>query len=88
MRTKTLAVTAILAAAMALCGCMRDLADVEKTEWPTREWAKSDPQKVGLDEEALAALDADLKNGKYPLVDSFEVFRCGKKVFAAKSKNG
>src|SRR5207244_2338777 len=28
--------------------------------------------------------DADLKNGKYPLVDSFEVFRCGKEVFAAK----
>ena len=84
MRTKTLAVTAILAAAVALCGCKRDQADVEKTEWPTREWAKSDPQKVGLDEGALAALDADLKNGKYPLVDSFEVFRCGKKVFAAK----
>jgi len=84
MRTKTLAVTAILAAAVALCGCKRDQADVEKTEWPTREWAKSDAQKVGLDEGALAALDADLKNGKYPLVDSFEVFRCGKEVFAAK----
>jgi hypothetical protein len=84
MGTKTLAVTAILAAAMGLCGCKRDRADMEKTEWPTREWAKSDPQKVGLDEGALAALDADLKNGKYPLVDSFEVFRCGKKVFAAK----
>jgi len=84
MGTKTLAVTAILAAAMGLCGCKRDLADMEKMEWPTREWAKSDPQKVGLEEGALAALDADLKNGKYPLVDSFEVFRCGKKVFAAK----
>ena len=84
MRTKTLAVTAILAAAVALCGCTREPSGVEKTEWPTREWAKSDPQKVGLDEGALAALDADLKNGKYPLVDSFEVFRCGKEVFAAK----
>ncbi|PYU04532.1 MAG: serine hydrolase [Acidobacteria bacterium] len=84
MRTKTLAVTAILAAAVALCGCTRERSGVEKTEWPTREWAKSDPQKVGLDEGALAALDADLKNGKYPLVDSFEVFRCGKEVFAAK----
>jgi Beta-lactamase len=84
MRTKTLTVTAILAAALALCGCTRERSGVEKTEWPTREWAKSDPQKVGLDEGALAALDADLKNGKYPLVDSFEVFRCGKKVFAAK----
>jgi hypothetical protein len=83
MRTKTLAVT-ILAAAVALCGCTRERSGVEKTEWPTREWAKSDPQKVGLDEGALAALDADLKNGKYSLVDSFEVFRCGKKVFAAK----
>jgi hypothetical protein len=84
MRTKTLAVTAILAAAVALCGCTRERSGVEKTEWPAREWAKSDPQKVGLDEGALAALDADLKNGKYPLVDSFEVFRCGKEVFAAK----
>jgi len=84
MGTKTLAVTAILAAAVALCGCTRERSGVEKTEWPTREWAKSDPQKVGLDEGALAALDADLKNGKYPLVDSFEVFRCGKEVFAAK----
>ena len=83
MRTKTLAVT-ILGAAVALCGCTREPSSVEKTEWPTRDWAKSDPQKVGLDEGALAALDADLKNGKYPLVDSFEVFRCGKKVFAAK----
>ena len=76
--------TAILASAVALCGCKRERSGVEKTEWPTREWAKSDQQKVGLDEGALAALDADLKNGKYPLVDSFEVFRCGKKVFAAK----
>jgi len=84
IRTKTLAVTAILASAVALCGCKRERSGVEKTEWPTREWAKSDQQKVGLDEGALAALDADLKNGKYPLVDSFEVFRCGKKVFAAK----
>ena len=84
MSTKTLVETAILALAVASCGCTRERSGVEKTEWPTREWATSDPQKVGLEEGALAALDADLKNGKHPLVDSFEVFRCGKKVFAAK----
>jgi hypothetical protein len=84
MKMKTLAVTAILAPAVALCACTGRRSRAEKTEWPTREWAKSGPQKVGLDEGALAALDADLGNGKYPLVDSFEVFRCGKKVFAAK----
>ena len=51
------------------------------TPWPTHGWAKSAPTGVGLDEKVLAGLDADLATGKYPMVDSFAVFRCGNEVF-------
>jgi len=49
--------------------------------WPTRGWAKAAPASVGVDEKVLAGLDADLASGKYPLVDSFGVFRCGNDIF-------
>jgi CubicO group peptidase (beta-lactamase class C family) len=49
--------------------------------WPTHGWAKAAPASVGVDEKVLAGLDADLANGKYPLVDSFGVFRCGSDIF-------
>src|SRR6266852_9167184 len=58
----------------------RDSGSSAKT-WPTHGWAKGSPASVGLDEKVLAGLDADLANGKYKLVDSFAVFRCGKDVF-------
>jgi CubicO group peptidase (beta-lactamase class C family) len=51
------------------------------TTWPTHGWTKSAPSSVGLDEKVLAGLDADLATGKYPMVDSFAVFRCGNEVF-------
>ena len=51
------------------------------TKWPTHGWAKGKPSSVGLDEKILAALDADLANGKYSLVDSFAVIRCGTSVY-------
>lgn len=54
------------------------------TTWPTRGWAKDKPASVGLDEKVLAAFDADLASGRYSLVDSFEVFRCGKAVYERK----
>jgi CubicO group peptidase (beta-lactamase class C family) len=52
--------------------------------WPTKGWRKGTPASVGLDEAALASFDADLARGKYMLVDSFQVFRCGTEVFARK----
>ncbi len=54
------------------------------TIWPTRGWTKDKPASVGLDEKVLAALDADLASGRYSLMDSFEVFRCGKAVYERK----
>src|SRR5229473_3453739 len=49
--------------------------------WPTHGWAKAAPASVGVDAKVLAGLDADLASGKYPLVDSFAVFRCGSAIF-------
>jgi hypothetical protein len=46
--------------------------------------AEGNTGSVGLDEEALASFDAELASGKYMLVDSFQVFRCGTQVFARK----
>jgi CubicO group peptidase (beta-lactamase class C family) len=56
----------------------------QNATWPTKGWPKDTPASVGLDEKVLAAFDADLAKGKYSLVDSFQVFRCGKEVFERK----
>ena len=50
--------------------------------WPTKDWATASPASVGLDEHVLLRLDHDMAAGKYSqMMDSFAVFRCGKKVF-------
>jgi CubicO group peptidase (beta-lactamase class C family) len=50
--------------------------------WPTKGWAAASPGSVGLDEQVLLGLDKDMASGKYSqMMDSFAVFRCGKKVF-------
>jgi CubicO group peptidase (beta-lactamase class C family) len=50
--------------------------------WPTKGWATASPASVGLDEQILLSLDKDMASGKYSqMIDSFAVFRCGKKVF-------
>ena len=55
-----------------------------KVVWPTNGWLAGTPASVGLDESALESFNADLARGKYVLVDSFQVFRCGRKVFQRK----
>jgi len=50
--------------------------------FPTKAWPQGTPASVGLDEEVLKALDADIAVGKYSLTDSFRIFRCGTEVFA------
>jgi len=51
---------------------------------PGKTWPTTTPASVGLDASALAAFDTDIAAGKYALVDSFNVFRCGKQVFTRK----
>jgi hypothetical protein len=50
--------------------------------WPTHGWRQATPQGAGLDPGILDALDHDLAGGRYSLVDSFQVFRCGTEVFS------
>ena len=57
-------------------------ASGESSDWPTHGWPRGTPGSVGLDEHVLADLDADISRGKYSLIDSFEVFRCGEEVFS------
>ncbi len=47
-------------------------------------WPKDAPANVGLDDKVLTAFDADIAAGKYSLIDSFGVYRCGKMVFERK----
>ncbi len=49
--------------------------------WPTRGWQMGTPAEAGLDAGTLDTLDRDLAAGKYGIVDSFQVFRCGEEVY-------
>jgi len=53
-------------------------------DWPTKGWRKATPESMGIDEAMLSAFDADLASGKYPLVDSMTVIRCGEVVYQRK----
>src|SRR5258708_26012939 len=66
-------------AAVLLAGAARPAGD---ELWPTKGWATASAGSVGLDEQVLLRLDKDMASGKYSqMMDSFAVFRCGKKGF-------
>jgi hypothetical protein len=69
---------------LTLLGLPRNAAQTGNTLWPKKTWAKATPASVGLDEALLNSFDKELSAGKYGLVDSFTVFRCGKEVYAKK----
>jgi CubicO group peptidase (beta-lactamase class C family) len=73
----------LLIAALALAGGAFG-ADNAGRSWPTGGWQRGTPPGVGLDQAVLAAIDKDLTSGKYSLVDSFQVFRCGAEVYSRK----
>ncbi len=56
----------------------------QAASWPTHAWKKVKPADVDLDEKTIASFDSDLASGKYGLVDSFALFRCGRQVFENK----
>lgn len=57
-------------------------ANSDKTPWPTHGWLKGTPANVGLDQKTFADFGHDLGSGKFFLVDTFDVFRCGKSVYS------
>lgn len=46
-----------------------------------KDWPTAPAKEFGIDPEKLAAIDADLASGKYGLVDSMLVLRCGTAVY-------
>jgi len=56
-------------------------------EAPMSAWPKGEPSAYGFDERKLAAFDAHLAAGKYSLVDSFRLIRCGTEVYDRKYSN-
>ncbi len=73
-----------LASLAILQGCGLKVATPPAIIWPTNGWPTGTPESVGLGKHVLAAFDADIASGKYKLVDSFAVFRCGKEVYSQK----
>jgi len=71
----------LLAPLVVLLASERSTSSPAETLWPTKGWATATPASVGLEEKVLDGLDKDLGAGKFSLVDSFAVFRCGKKVY-------
>jgi CubicO group peptidase (beta-lactamase class C family) len=45
------------------------------------EWSHTSPATVGLDEAALRALDVEIGQGRYALVDHLLIVRCGARAF-------
>ena len=74
-------VCVILFLTMSLAAATQTAISSSTVVWPTSGWLAGTPPSVGLDESALESFDADLARGKYMLVDSFQVFRCGREVF-------
>jgi CubicO group peptidase (beta-lactamase class C family) len=52
-----------------------------QSEWPTRGWRNTTPSEVGLVAKVLAALDADISDGKYGYIDSMLVIRHGRLAY-------
>ena len=48
---------------------------------PGKDWPKATPKEFAIDPAKLAAFDADIAAGKYGLVDSMLVLRCGRAVY-------
>ena len=74
--------TIVLASTALLFGGRIATPPADGTLWPTKGWAAASPASVGLDQQVLLRLDKDMASGKYSqMMDSFAVFRCGRKVF-------
>jgi Beta-lactamase len=74
--------TILLPSIALLFGGKTGTQPADETLWPIKGWTTASPASVGLDERVLLRLDKDMASGKYSqMMDSFAVFRCGKKVF-------
>lgn len=69
------------AAAAALVLCLLFVPAIAQAPGAAKDWPKAEPSAFGFNPDRLAAFDADLASGKYGLVDSMLVLRCGTSVY-------
>jgi CubicO group peptidase (beta-lactamase class C family) len=74
----------VLSASFCLLALPACLAIAAEPSWPDEHWEVSTPAREGLDEEAILALDAELRSGKHGYVDSMLIARHGRIVFEAR----
>lgn len=55
--------------------------------WPGESWQESTPEQEGLDGQAIAQLDEELRAGKHGYVDSMLIVRNGRMAFEAYYEN-
>jgi CubicO group peptidase (beta-lactamase class C family) len=69
----------VMTAALALC--VFAVSAIAQQAGTSKDWPKATPKEFGIDPQKLAAFDADLASGKYGLVDSMLILRCGTGVY-------
>ncbi|HMD09767.1 MAG TPA: serine hydrolase [Candidatus Acidoferrum sp.] len=65
----------------ALTLCVFAVSAIAPQAGTSKDWPKATPKEFGIDPQKLAAFDADLASGKYGLVDSMLILRCGTAVY-------
>jgi CubicO group peptidase (beta-lactamase class C family) len=70
-----------IAVAAALVLCVFAVSAIAQVSGTSKDWPKATPKEFGLDPAKLAAFDADIASGKYGLVDSMLILRCGTAVY-------
>jgi CubicO group peptidase (beta-lactamase class C family) len=70
-----------IAVALALVLCVFSASSIAQEAGASKDWPKGTPKEFGVDPQKLAAFDADIAGGKYGLVDSMFVLRCGTAVY-------
>jgi CubicO group peptidase (beta-lactamase class C family) len=67
--------------AAALILCVFTASSTAQDTGASKDWPKATPKEFGIDAAKLAAFDAELASGKYGLVDSMLILRCGTAVY-------
>jgi CubicO group peptidase (beta-lactamase class C family) len=61
--------------------CLFSVSAIAQETGPSKPWPAGAPKDFGFNPDKLAAFDADLASGKYGLVDSMLILRCGTAVY-------
>lgn len=79
--TRLVRKSAVAVALALLLPCCTGLRALTQNGAAGKDWPTAAPKEFGISADKLAALDTDLASGKYGLVDSMLVLRCGTNVY-------